>query len=193
MNPFDWLTGTNIGLKEVVLNTAILTVVIRAVWTIATGLIDRIRFWGMRRVRDYAIPLGPYHEDFVGVVKFHCLVVRFGTDSYVRDMASDREKHDGRLQNRAIPIGVRRHKQGQAEFELRLPIHRRLGTQFKCFAQVRDPGQVENLVATLQGCDRVYDVSRSSSQFRERVYFLLKDFTAVDTVDGIRNNMCFPQ
>lgn len=193
MNPLDWLTGTNIGLKEVVLNTAILTVVINAVWAIATGLIGRIRFWGMRQVRDYAIPLGPYHEDFDGVVEFYCLIVRYGTDSYIRDMASDREKHDGRLQNRAIPIAVRRHKQDQAEFELRLPIHRRLGTQFKCFAQVRDLDHVDKLLATLQGCDRVYDVSRSSSQFRERVYFLLKDFTVVDTVDGIRNNMSFPQ
>jgi hypothetical protein len=193
VNPQSWLAGTNIDLKDVVLNTAILTIVISTVWTIVTNLFNRLRFWGMRRVRDYVVPLGPYHEDFAALVEFRCLIVRFGTDSYIRDMASEREKYDGRLQNRAIRIGVRRHKDGQAEFELRLPVHRRLGTQFKCFAQVRNPDHVVKLIATLQGCDRIHDVSRSSSQFRERVYFLLKDFTAVETVDGLRNNMCFPE
>ena len=103
------------------------------------------------------------------------------------------ERQDGRLQNRVMPVSVLRSGEEPARFALRLPIHNRLGTQFKCFAEVRNPQRVNDLIETLNSCERVYDVGLSSSQFRNRVYFLLKDFAATETVDGMTNNICFPE
>jgi len=184
---------SSIALKEVVLNSSILTVVIRVAWAVASDILARVRQFRMRKAQTYTIPLGPYHPEFEGQVEFYCLLIRYGTDSYIRFMASDTEKYDGRLQNRVIPISVSRQGEAGAQFEIRLPVHRRIGTQFKCFAEAKDPSKIPWLEGVLAQCDRVHDVSRSSSQFRNRLYFLLSDFGTTETVDEITNNMCFPQ
>ena len=63
--------------------------------------------------------------------KFKCLLIRFGTDQYIKDMASDREKYDGRLRNKIIDGTL---KNGKVEYDI--PLHQRIGTQFKCYFEV---------------------------------------------------------
>lgn len=188
------LTGTlgTISTKEIILNSSLLTFTIRIMWTIGTESLIRFRQLLMRKPRTYSIPLGPYHTEFEGKVTFSCLLVRYGTDEYIRHMASDTEKYDGRLQNRIIPITVVCQGEGEALFSLRLPVHQRVGTQFKCFAEVKQQETISWLEETLSKCDRIYDISLSSNQFRNRIYFLLRDFGTTESVDGITNNMCFP-
>jgi hypothetical protein len=185
----------------VLLSSAVLTAVVTGVagfvGRLAVGLgsaaVAWLRGWRLARPQTYLVAVGkkrlPFHHD---LVKPYVLVVRYGTDDYIRHMASEREKHDGRLQNKAIMINVVTDDDGVSSFKLELPIHRRLGTQFKCFVDVKDEARVPEVTDFLVECPRLHEVSRSSSQFRTRIYFLLRDFAEVKTVEGISNNMCFP-
>jgi hypothetical protein len=177
--------------KSFFLNSAILTVLVRLVWSVISVLLNKIRYLWMKKVQSFVIPLES-SETIDSLTRFYCLVIRYGTDNYIRDMANDQEKYDGRLQNKIIPINVRKDKENNLSLKLKLPVHKRIGTQFKCFAEVQDSRKVDELCSILEKCRRVYDISKSSSQFKNRIYFLLQDFGTVKTVEGIENNMCFP-
>ena len=78
---------------------------------------------------------------------FSCMHVRFGSDRYLSSLASDQEKYEGWLRNKVLPFDV----SGNATFTLRLPLHKRAGTQFKCFVTVRHADAVDALKQFLQG------------------------------------------
>ena len=189
-------------LKELLLNSAILTIVIKIVWTGVSLVFNKIRSILIKRDQSFLIPLewnNPLSASEKSVLMkaaFYCLIVRYGTDNYIRDMANEQEKFEGQLQNRIIPVKVTVKvnvtKSDRFFLEIKLPVHKRIGTQFKCFATVKDDFQLEALYLILEKCKNIHGVSKSSSQFKNRVYFLLKDFETVKTVDGIENNMCFP-
>lgn len=183
---------SQLSTKDLFLNTAILAVVFKSIWMLLTELVQHIRHLFSKRITTYQIELGPYHPEFDGVINFYCLIIRFGTDSYLQGLASESDKFDGRLQNKVIPINIRKTANGTAQCVLNLPVHLRIGTQFKCFAEVNSSADLNTALASLEACERIYDVSKSSSQFRHRVYFLLKDFSVCQSVDKINNNMCFP-
>jgi hypothetical protein len=187
MNVFGELSA-----KELLLNSAILALVFRFVWGAFSEVLNRIRQLIARRVREYEIDLGQYHQESDGGIDFYCLLIRYGTDSYLKGLASEQDKFDGRLQNKILPIEVKKTGQGNARFVLHLPVHQRIGTQFKCFAEVRNVADLEKVSKALEECERIHGVSMSSSQFKNRVYFLLKDFGTSQSVDGIANNICYP-
>lgn len=122
--------------------------------------------WLSRRITRYGIDVGPWPLDVGSVdnVKLRCLLIRYGTDPYVERMASERDKYEGRLRNRVlhnrISIEPRRRsallrwaihwwrcrllaytpvKSGSTNIQgnFLLPVHQRLGTQFKLFFQIR--------------------------------------------------------
>jgi hypothetical protein len=64
---------------------------------------------------------------------FYCLVVRYGTDNYLSTLASDQEKFEGRLKNKIIRIETKLDGAENANLVLKLPVHKRIGTQFKVF------------------------------------------------------------
>lgn len=64
--------------------------------------------------------------------KFKCLILRYGTDGYIKSMAN--------------------------------------GNKY----------------------ERIYDLSFSSSQHKNRIFFLLRDYGETTTVDHLTNNMLFP-
>lgn len=185
-------TLAQLSIKELLLNSAILAIVFRTVWGVFSEVTNHIRHIFSKRILSYEIDLGQYHPEFNGVIDFYCLLIRYGTDSYLQGLASERDKFDGRLQNKIIPIKVEESDSGNARFILSLPIHQRMGTQFKCFAEVRSSKDLEVASKALNACERIYDISKSSSQFKNRVYFLLKDFGTSKSVDGIENNVCYP-
>ena len=177
--------------KEFFLNSAILTVLVRIVWSVISVLLNKIRYLWMKKAQPFVIPLES-SEIIDSLTRFYCLVIRYGTDNFIRDMANDQERFDGRLQNKIIPINVRKDKENNLSLELKLPVHKRIGTQFKCFAEVQDSRKVDELSSILEKCRRIYGISKSSSQFKNRIYFLLQDFGTVKTIEEIENNMCFP-
>lgn len=93
-----------------------------------------------------------------------------------------------------MPVRVTFNEKDRAVFTLKLPIHKSLGTQFKCFAEARSIEQVPLVVENLQKCEHASDVKQSDSYHRERVFFLLDHFIAIDTIQpGVRNNYIFPE
>ena len=79
-------------------------------------------------------------------------------------------------------------------FTLKLPIHKSLGTQFKSFAEARSVEQVPAVIASLQKCEHASEVKQSDSYRRTRVYFLLDQFIAINTINvGVKNNYIFPE
>ena len=77
--------------------------------------------------------------------------VRFGSDQYLSSLANDQDKYEGWLRNKVLPIEMRFDVSGNATFTLRLPLHKRTGTQFKCFVTVRHADAVDALKQFLQG------------------------------------------
>ena len=178
--------------KELLFESTIIAFIFRFVWGIFSEISNRIRQIFASRVRVYEIDIGLYPSEFDKVIDFYCLLIRYGTDSYLSGLASERDKFDGRLQNKILPITIAQTKDGKARFILRLPIHQRIGTQFKCFGEVKSSNELENVNKALNTCERIRSLSKSSSQFRNRVYFLLNDFGTSKSVEGIENNVCFP-
>ena len=112
-----------------------------------------------------------------GDYRLFCLLVRHGRDEYLEKMASDQERYEGRLLNRVIRI-TDLSAAGLATFEL--PVHRRLGTQFKLFIEGRDGDTVDRLV----GAPCFFDGDRDGN----KIWFLHQGFPIVDTLDDHRNN-----
>lgn len=172
------------------LATPVLAALIKFAWEGASFLIALARRGLMARTGIYQIDLGSCLKDFPVPCTFGCLITRYGTDPYIRYMASERERDDGRLQNRVIvPLAV---TLGQGTIELRLPVHRRIGTQFKCFAEIRSRDKLAKLTEALSRCDNIHDITKSSLQGKGRAYFLLSDFGVVETVEGFKNNIWLP-
>ena len=67
-----------------------------------------------------------------------------------------------------------------------------IGTQFKCFLEADTKEEAEEIVKQCDKFDGIYDLSFSSSQHKNRVFFLLKDYGETLTVDKLKNNMLFP-
>lgn len=181
--------------KDFFLNTAILTVIIRVVWFVISELLNKIRWLWMTKRKSFIILLASFNlmKRMKNMPRFYCLIIRYGTDHYIKDMANDREKYYGRLQNKIISIPVCKDKKNKKfVLKLNLPVHKRLGTQFKCFAEVQEIKNLNKLCSGLNKCPLIFKASVSSSQFKNRVYFLIKDFGTVQTVGGIENNMCYP-
>lgn len=125
-----------------------------------------------------------------------CLIVRYGSDQYIERMASDSERYAGRLRNEIINIEISREVETTAiNFILKLPVHQRLGTQFKCFVDVLDESRLQPTVDFLNTAENIIDVSPSAGpNGNTRIFFLLKipGCAVVKTVEGYENNMCFP-
>lgn len=119
--------------------------------------------------------------------QFKCLLVRYGTDEYIRSMASEQEKYDGRLRNKMIDC---LYENGKLSFTI--PVHKRIGSQFKCFMEVPSESEARDIIEKQSKLKEIYDLSHSSSQNRNRIYFLLRDYGETVTVDGLKNNMIYP-
>lgn len=91
-------------------------------WELATVPISYLKEWRMRKSSILEIDL-KLDTELIQTknIHFKCLLVRYGTDHYIKDMASDREKHDGRLRNTIIE-GTITNK----FLHYHIPLHRRI-------------------------------------------------------------------
>lgn len=184
---------------EVLLSTGVLTAIAgfaaRIAWAAGTATVAWLHSWRLRSVQRHNVALARKQLPFDhGLLAPRCLIVRYGTDLYIEHLASDQERHDGRLQNRILKVPITLHPDGSTSFRLRIPVHRRLGTQFKCFVDVRDNSRTSDVLEFLSDCQSVVSADRSSSPLHpDRIYFLLRTFPTVKAIDGFENNMCFPE
>ena len=187
--------------------TAIITVVVSGIATLAMlavrQVVNLFTTWWSCKTKTYVIKVKTrLPEQFGTRVKFRCLLIRYGTDAYIERMASDLDRRNGQLQNKVIEIAVQSTEDGISEFTLNLPVHSRLGTQSKCFADISASSNPNDTTADqitqevknfLEQTSKVEDISASSSEYQHRVYFLLKRFAVVESVEGFKNNHCFPE
>jgi hypothetical protein len=179
--------------------SAVVSALINATWFFMSwGLLELRHRWSAKKtVYSVTFTRGMTADKYEKVRTissgFYCLLVHYGTDQYIGTLASDQEKYEGRLKNRILKIETELDGAGNATFILELPVHKRIGTQFKCFVAAKDADSVPVLEEFLKGCDRIHGISASKSVKANRIYFLLDKFSEVTSSDCITNNMIFPE
>jgi hypothetical protein len=139
-------------------------------------------------------------DDLRRLAEFRCLLVRFGTDLYLRDLASDQDREEGRTQLKKIKLAMQHDANDNPQVILKLPVHPTLGTQFKIYAEKKPDARMDDLIAALnkaveKGC--IHGVDASDSLY-PRVYFLVTKFATVPTIERVGsrrviNNYIFPE
>ena len=187
---------------EVAQTTGIIAAVGTVINAATRGVLNAVTTWYHSRIKTYVITArAQIPATLKEKISFHCLIVRYGTDQYIEKMASEIDRQNGQLQNRILNVKSSGGAHGsETEFTLALPVHRRLGTQFKCFVDARKDALpkdkdafIREVKKFLESSKIATDISTSSSEHHCRVYFLLSRFAAVETVDGFQNNHCFPE
>ena len=187
-------------LYQIVLGSAVVTMVINVTWFVISSGLKQAARRAHLRVKTHSFIVGKsitgakYDDLSRDVSGFYCLLVRYGTDEYISRIANDQERFEGRQQLRVRRISVTFDWAGKAVFELKLPVHKSLRTQFKCFLVARSVDRVPAIISALEECEHVSDIKQSDSYHRNRIYFLLDQFAVVDTVtSGVKNNYVFPE
>jgi hypothetical protein len=187
-------------LTQILFGSAVITTVINVTWFVISSCLNFTARRVHLRVKSHQFVLGEgvtrtkYEALIQNISAFYCLLIRYGTDDYIIQMASDRERYEGRQQLKVLPISAAFDAGDRVIFTLKLPVHKSLGTQFKCFAEARSVEQVPAVIASLQKCEHASEVKQSDSYKRTRVYFLLDQFVAIDTINaGVKNNYIFPE
>lgn len=187
-NAFDWLLRAT----ESAGVAAILIAVARVVWAAVGWLIRAVSFYLGRKTMRYGISFGPIDNVPKEIEGVYCQIVRFGTDLYIEKMASDQERYEGRLQNKVQRLRTTRNRDGMLIVHFELPVHKRIGTQFKTFVRVRDPQALGRVEEFLLKQSFLSDVSVSEYQSPPKVSFTLNMFPTVETVEGLKNNFFYP-
>jgi len=133
-----------------------------------------------------------------------CLIIRYGNDKYLKGLATEEERWAGRLQNRVIPIPFE-NRASQLCGVFKLPVHRRLGTQFICAITAKSLKGAKQLVRNKALWAPTADSSQALQRPRregKRVFVLLHDpemhpsakTMRVEDIDGepVFNSMYYP-
>lgn len=173
------------SLTQIIL-APIVALLIPILWNFASMPISFLRELAMKTPSDVSLSFD-INAPCLKNADFKCLLVRYGTDEYIKSMANDQEKYDGRLRNQIIDCAF---EDGHLSFSI--PVHKRIGTQFKCFMEVSSREEAQMIIDAQENFKNIYDLSFSSSQHKNRIFFMLKDYGETTTVDGLKNNMIFP-
>ncbi len=174
------------------ITTAIIAAVARLVWSGLGWLIQTAR-WRVAHINKVLnLEISGDGAAELESLDFFCLVVRYGTDDYTREMASDSEKFEGRLQNRALRITKLSQHNGKFSLTMKLPVHKRLGTQFRCFVNVPEGSDTSSLSHAVSSQRQLSNPDLCETLAGFRIYFLLRHLPVVKTVEGIENNHLYP-
>jgi len=150
-----------------------------------------------RQKQRVVIARGLTRHDFEqvrkGVRAWRVLVVRHGSDDYLRMMAGAADRDAGRLRHEVITMSLGLSASGDVTLSWSLPVHRRMGTQFRCFIELR-PGEAGGDM--LSGMLRHYDeieVLPAVVANPTRVYFLLKRFRMITAGESMKHNFVLPE
>jgi hypothetical protein len=134
-----------------------------------------------------------YEQVRKGIKAWYLLLVRYGTEDYLRTMSGEADRSIGRPRYSTLPMKLSLSPTGEVTLRWSLPLHRRLGTQFRCFIDLREGGSGPGvLTGMLKHYDEI-EVLETDVHSPKRVYFLLKRFRMVTTVEGIRQNFVLPE
>lgn len=188
---------SNFNFLQIIL-PPILALIIPIIWNFASYPISFLREQAMKKPLPVEINLNikelqkNKNQDIINALnraKFRCLIVRYGTDQYIMSMANDQEKYDGRLRNKIIEGKLDKEQQ---IVKFLIPLHKRIGTQFKFFLDAKDEKDA-NIILQEKNFKHIYDLSKASSSMHSyRIFFLVDIYGEVETIDGLKNNMLFP-
>jgi hypothetical protein len=188
-----------IQLVGMMLDVAIITAVACVVWNglmlIGRAIADTLEVTGVQH--RLVIARGLTRHDFDQVRKsirgWRLMVVRYGTDDYLRALAGEADRHIGRPRHSSSDMRLSLSASGEAILRWKLPVHRRLGTQFRCYVVTRKgDGGLSVLADILKHYDEI-EVLQPDLPERRHVYFLLAHFQIVTTAEGARNNYVAPE
>jgi hypothetical protein len=166
--------------------------ILRFVFTTASDLFD-VSQSKQRIVIARGLTRHDFEQVRKGVRAWRLLLVRYGSDEYLRTMAGDADRQAGRTRYDVINMKLALSNIGEVTLSWSLPIHRRLGTQFRCYIDIRDGGSGgEVLTGMLRHYDEI-EVLTAEVTNPTRVYFLLKRFRAVIGADGQKQNIVLPE
>lgn len=194
--------GERAAQPEFWLNSALLLALARALWVIVGKATEALVFRMALRTTTLTVRLLARASPPPAIKAVRLLFIRHGNDTYIQHLASDQERNHGRLKNSIQPVRVTQSGEGVA-LGFSVKVHNRLGTQFKMFIEVEPEGQwtprdirdnpsVKAVLDYLALHDNVDDIGISARPGRVRIFFLLRDFDEVTTVEGFRNNMIWP-
>ncbi len=142
-----------------------------------------------------AIARGLTRHDFEqirkGIKAWRLLVVRYGTDDYLRGTASEADRQVGRTRYEVINMKLALSNVGEVTLSWSLPVHRRLGTQFRCYIDLREGGVGGDvLTGMLSHYDEIEILPSEPNP--QRAYFLLKRFRSITSAEGVKQNIVLP-
>ncbi len=161
-------------------------------WSMTSLVSRKFREWASRSIEYREIVLGTVANVPPTLDGCYCQIIRYGTDQYLERLASDQERFVGQLQNRTLRVEARRNDASQYTLRLKIPVHKRLGTQFKLFVVPKLGAEAQPIIDFLSTLPEVAQPHATQYQKPAKIYFLLKNFATVKSVDGIENNMFFP-
>ncbi len=187
---FKFLTGAALDTILIGLIAAICTIAVRATWEAASWIKELVAARIVQRTYKHSLDLCAEAALPAGL-NFGVLLVKFGADDYLQTLASENEKQIGRLRLREL-MAVSRAVNGQARLEFEIPVHRRLGAQFKCYVDIAHNGDMDAARAFFERHEAIARVDQADSLSKHRLFLLLKKFRVVKTIDGLENNFLFP-
>lgn len=210
------MVGERLGSMEfnaiaAAVGTSLLTAIVNLTWLCMRSIRRRLRW----RTKTFRVSLGPraagdmtinqanWRELSNSIHGFYVIAARFGTEEYLEKYASDEERAEGRWRLAIKKMPMRFDRKGNAFLTLKIPVHKFLGTQFKCFVVVRGDGdeqkleqRMRNWEALLPRCKNIVEraeppephpIGRGGPQVHNRLYFLLDTFSTC-AVGARRNN-----
>ena len=188
-----------IQLLGLILDIAIITAVIAGVWNalmlIGRAIADTLEVQGAKQ--RLIIARGLTRHDFDQVRKairgWNLMVVRYGTEEYLSGLAGEADRHIGRPRHSSSGMRLSLSSSGEAILRWSLPVHRRRGTQFRCYVVTRSGGGGLSVLSdVLKHYDEI-EVLQPDLPERRRIYFLLRHFPEIKTAEGVRNNYMAPE
>ena len=182
-----------------ILDVTIATALVLAVWAalkMIGGQIKEmleIQSTKQRMVIARGLTRHDYEQVRKAIRNWQLLLVRFGTDDYLRNMAGPGDRDVGRPRYATAAMSLSLSPTGEVILQWSLPVHRRLGTQFRCFIETRHGVAGPSvLTGMLKHYDEI-EILDAAVENPQRVYFLLKRFPVVTTAEGIRQNFVLPE
>jgi hypothetical protein len=188
-----------ISLLGFVLDAGVLTGVVATVWYgmhfVTNTVNDALEIQNVKR--KLVIARGLTKHDFDQVRKsikgWNVLLVRYGTEDYLRAMAGEGDRTIGRPRFSTSPMSLSLSGNGEVILNFSLSIHRRLGTQFRCFIETRGESTGPSvLTGMLRHYDEI-DIIEPEVENPTRIYFLLRRYATITTADGIKQNFVHPE
>jgi hypothetical protein len=181
------------------LDVALITAVAWAVWTalraIGRMIAETLEVQGAKH--RLVIARGLTRHDFDQVRKsirgWRVMVVRYGTEEYLRALAGEADRNIGRPRHSSSGMRISLSASGEAILSWTLPVHRRMGTQFRCYILTRKGGAGFSVLADILKHYDEIEVLQPDLPERKRIYFLLAHFPVIASAEGVRNNYIAPE